>query len=80
VLREELRSISALLFLLLPTVTIAGSLMYMLEIESQPKGFTSIPIAMWWTIEAPTTVGARIPSRLKALVSSSSPKAEHEFP
>jgi voltage-gated potassium channel len=57
VLRDERQSISALLFVLLLTVTIAGSLMYMIENESQPGVFTSIPIAMWWAIETLTTVG-----------------------
>jgi voltage-gated potassium channel len=57
VLREEARSISALIFVLLLTVTISGSLMYMLEGEEQPAVFTSIPAAMWWAIETITTVG-----------------------
>jgi voltage-gated potassium channel len=57
VLREESRAISALLFVLLLTVTISGSLMYMLENDTQPEVFTSIPVAMWWAIETLTTVG-----------------------
>lgn len=57
VLREEARSIAALLFVLLLTVTISGSLMYMLEGEEQPAVFSSIPAAMWWAIETLTTVG-----------------------
>jgi voltage-gated potassium channel len=56
-LREEARSIAALLFVLLLTVTISGSLMYMLEGEEQPAVFSSIPAAMWWAIETITTVG-----------------------
>jgi len=57
VLREEGRSVAALLFVLLLTVTISGSLMYMIESEQQPEVFTSIPVAMWWAIETLTTVG-----------------------
>jgi voltage-gated potassium channel len=57
VLREERQSISALLFVLLLTVTIAGSMMYMIENDRQPEVFTSIPVAMWWAIETLTTVG-----------------------
>jgi voltage-gated potassium channel len=57
VLREEGRSVAALLFVLLLTVTISGSLMYMIENEQQPEVFTSIPVAMWWAIETLTTVG-----------------------
>jgi voltage-gated potassium channel len=57
VLREESRSIVALLFVLLLTVVISGSLMYMLESAAQPDVFSSIPAAMWWAIETLTTVG-----------------------
>ena len=57
VLRDERQSISALLFVLLLMVTISGSLMFMIENETQPGVFTSIPIAMWWAIETLTTVG-----------------------
>jgi voltage-gated potassium channel len=57
VLREESRSVTALLFVLLLTVTISGSLMFMLENEGQPEVFSSIPVAMWWAIETLTTVG-----------------------
>lgn len=57
VLQEEARSILALLFILALTVTISGALMYLLEGETQPNVFTSIPAAMWWAIETLTTVG-----------------------
>ncbi len=57
VLREEAQSITALLFVLLLTVTISGSLMFMLEGAEQPAVFSSIPSAMWWAIETLTTVG-----------------------
>jgi voltage-gated potassium channel len=57
VLREEVRSIGALLFILLLTVVISGALMFMLEADVQPGVFTSIPAAMWWAIETLTTVG-----------------------
>jgi voltage-gated potassium channel len=57
VMREEARSIAALLFVLLMTVVIAASLMYMLESAQQPDVFSSIPAAMWWAIETLTTVG-----------------------
>jgi len=39
------------------TVTISGSLMYLIEGEEQPTIFSSIPAAMWWAIETLTTVG-----------------------
>jgi voltage-gated potassium channel len=57
VFREEARSIGAVLFILVLTLTISASLMYMIEGEAQPAGFSSIPAAMWWAIETLTTVG-----------------------
>jgi voltage-gated potassium channel len=57
VLRDELRSIAALLFILVLTVTVSGTLMFLLESEEQPDVFTSIPVGMWWAIETLTTVG-----------------------
>lgn len=57
VLQEEARSIGALVFVLILTTVIAGSLMFMLEGEVQPNLFSSIPVAMWWAVETLTTVG-----------------------
>lgn len=57
VFREEARSIAAVLFILTLTLTISGSLMYMIEGDAQPDQFSSIPAAMWWAIETLTTVG-----------------------
>ena len=51
------QSIASLLFVLLFTVVVSGSLMFMLESEDQPAVFSSIPAAMWWAIETLTTVG-----------------------
>ena len=57
VFRAEARSLGAVLFILLLTLTISASMMYMIEGEAQPEGFSSIPAAMWWAIETLTTVG-----------------------
>jgi len=57
VLREEGRSIGALVFILCLTVAISGTLMFMIEADDQPEIFSSIPAAMWWAIETLTTVG-----------------------
>jgi voltage-gated potassium channel len=57
VFREEARSIAAVLFILALTLTISGSLMYMIEGDAQPEAFSSIPAAMWWAVETLTTVG-----------------------
>jgi voltage-gated potassium channel len=57
VLREEAHAIGALVFILFLTVTVSGSLMYMIEGEEPQTLFTSIPVCMWWAIETLTTVG-----------------------
>jgi voltage-gated potassium channel len=57
VFRDEARAIGAILFILLLTLTISASLMYMIEGEAQPDQFVSIPAAMWWAVETLTTVG-----------------------
>ncbi|WP_158818391.1 ion transporter [Methylocapsa sp. S129] len=57
VLRQEARAIGAIVFILCLTVTISGTLMYMIEEDEQPTIFSSIPAAMWWAIETLTTVG-----------------------
>ncbi len=57
VFREEVRSIAAVLFILLLTLVLSASLMYIVEGDAQPNVFTSIPAAMWWAIETITTVG-----------------------
>lgn len=57
VFREEARSIAAVLFILLLTLVLSGSLMYIVEGDAQPKVFDSIPAAMWWAIETISTVG-----------------------
>jgi voltage-gated potassium channel len=57
VFREEASAIGAILFILLLTLIMSGSLMFMIENEAQPLVFSSIPAAMWWAIETLTTVG-----------------------
>jgi voltage-gated potassium channel len=57
VFRAEAHSIAALLFILCLTLTISGTLAYMVEGDEQPAIFSSIPVSMWWAIETLTTVG-----------------------
>ena len=57
VFREEAQSIGAVLFMLVITLIMSGSIMYMLESEAQPDVFTSIPAAIWWALVTLTTVG-----------------------
>ena len=57
VFREEAQSISAVLFMLIITLIMSGSIMYMLESDAQPEVFSSIPAAIWWALVTLTTVG-----------------------
>lgn len=57
VFREEAHSIGAVLFMLVITLIMSGSIMYMLESDAQPEVFSSIPAAIWWALVTLTTVG-----------------------
>ncbi|PKU23816.1 ion transporter [Telmatospirillum siberiense] len=57
VLRQEARSIGAMLFVFLVILVFVSSLMYMLEHPAQPHVFADIPSAMWWAVVTMTTLG-----------------------
>jgi voltage-gated potassium channel len=57
VFREEASAIGAILFILVLTLIMSASLLFLIENEAQPAVFSSIPAAMWWAIETLTTVG-----------------------
>jgi voltage-gated potassium channel len=57
VLRQEARSIGAMLFVFLVILVFVSSLMYMLEHPRQPHVFSDIPSAMWWAVVTMTTLG-----------------------
>jgi voltage-gated potassium channel len=57
VLRQEVKSISAMLFVFLVILVFMSSLMYMLEHPRQPEVFSDIPSAMWWAVVTMTTLG-----------------------
>jgi voltage-gated potassium channel len=54
---ERRDEFALILGLLVITVLISGSLMYMAEAEAQPDKFGSIPRALWWAIITMTTIG-----------------------
>jgi voltage-gated potassium channel len=54
-LRASRKKISVFLLAVLSLVTIAGTLMYV--IEGEERGFTSIPTSIYWAIVTLTTVG-----------------------
>ena len=57
VLRKEARSFGAAMFILFVIMVFAASGIYLVEHESQPEAFGSIPAAMWWAVATLTTVG-----------------------
>lgn len=57
VLREKARVVGASLFMLLLLLVLAATATYMLEHQTQPEQFSSIPQALWWSIVTVTTVG-----------------------
>ena len=56
-LYERRYEFGLVLFLLLVTVLVSASLLYLAEAEAQPDKFGSIPRALWWAIVTLTTVG-----------------------
>jgi voltage-gated potassium channel len=57
VLRREARTFGAAMFILGIILVFAASGIYLVEHESQPEAFGSIPAAMWWAVATLTTVG-----------------------
>lgn len=57
VLRDEISSFAAAIFIMLVIMIIAASGIYLLEHKHQPEVYGSIPQSMWWSIVTLTTVG-----------------------
>lgn len=57
VIRQEASSILSAMSIMLIVVILAASGIYMIERESNPEAFDSIPKAMWWASVTLTTVG-----------------------
>jgi len=57
VLRKEARAFGAAMFILVVIMVFAASGIYLVEHETQPEAFGSIPAAMWWSVATLTTVG-----------------------
>jgi voltage-gated potassium channel len=52
--KEELTSSACILLIL---VVVAATVIFYAEHETQPKAFSSIPAAMWWSVVTLTTIG-----------------------
>jgi len=57
VLRNEAKTLAAAIFILLILIVLASAGIYVVERNSQPEVFGSIPGAMWWATVTLTTVG-----------------------
>lgn len=57
VLQKERGSFGAVIFILMLLIILSASGIYLMEYETQPDEFTSIPHAMWWAVVTLTTVG-----------------------
>jgi voltage-gated potassium channel len=57
VLRTEYRALLAMLLVVTVLLTLEAAVIYVLERETQPKVFASIPHSMWWAIVTIATVG-----------------------
>ena len=57
VIRQELRSIGAMLIVFAVVVILAGSLVYLAEHHAQPDVFRDIPSSLWWAVVTITTLG-----------------------
>ena len=54
---ERRHEFALIVGLLLITILVSGSLLYVAEAEAQPDKFGSIPRSLWWAIVTLTTVG-----------------------
>ncbi len=54
---EKRSDLQVILFTIIVLMIVSASLMYMVENETQPDTFSSIPRAMWWSVVTLTTVG-----------------------
>lgn len=57
VARQEIRTLGAMIVVLLVIVVMSGSLVYLAEHHAQPHVFKDIPTAMWWAVVTLTTLG-----------------------
>jgi len=57
VARDRRDQLLGTLFIVTILLTVAASLMYVVEHDAQPDVFSSIPMAMWWAVATLTTVG-----------------------
>lgn len=57
VVRSRWEQLLSSVLILLILAVVSASLMFFAENEAQPKAFSSIPAAMWWSVATLTTIG-----------------------
>lgn len=57
IIRSQAQALISGVILIAMLMIVSGSLLYYMEHEAQPKVFSSIPAAMWWSIVTITTLG-----------------------
>ncbi len=57
VVRQEIRTIGAMLIVLGVVLVLSASLIYLAEHHAQPQVFTDIPTSVWWAVVTVTTLG-----------------------
>lgn len=57
VLQQQSQKLVMSFTLMALIVVFSANVMYLLEHEAQPDGFSSIPAAMWWSVITVTTIG-----------------------
>ena len=57
VVRQEIRTIGAMLIVLAVVLVLSASLAYLAEHHAQPQVFRDIPSALWWAVVTVTTLG-----------------------
>ena len=57
VIRQEIRSIGAMLIVFAVVVVLSGSMVYLAEHHAQPEVFRDIPSSLWWSVVTITTLG-----------------------
>ena len=57
VIRQEIRSIGAMLIVFAVVLVMSASMIYLAEHHAQPQIFSDIPSALWWAVVTVTTLG-----------------------
>ena len=57
IINAKLADLQIIFFTIFLLLLVSASIMYQVEHDTQPEGYSSIPQTMWWAVSALTTVG-----------------------